>query len=98
MALPATLQTLLARLHAAIDQLEAAVERRGDTDAAHANLDEELAILQDDRARLAIDLDSVLARSRNLASTNEDVAARLRQLGLSVRGVIDSITSSGSMS
>ncbi len=97
MALPATLQSILARLNAAVDQLEAAAERRADSDAAHANLDEELAILQDDRARLAVDLDSALARSRHLSSTNDDVAARLRDLGTSVRGVIDSIASSSAV-
>ncbi|MBV1705749.1 MAG: DUF4164 family protein [Hyphomicrobiales bacterium] len=94
MALPTALQSLFARVNAALDQLEAAVERRVSSDAAHANLDEELAILQDDRARLAVDLDSALARSRQLSETNEEVAARLRLLGSSVRGVIESIASS----
>ena len=57
----------LRRMRAAIDLLEAALERRARRDASRRDADEELALMQDDRARLAVELDGALieaARSK----------------------------------
>ncbi len=56
----------LRRMRAAIDLLEAALERRARRDAQRGDADEELALMQDDRARLAVELDSALDRGRAL--------------------------------
>jgi len=61
--LPERLEAALRRLAAALDKLEAAGERRAKADALRANLEEELAVLQDDRSRLAVELDGAIARS-----------------------------------
>ena len=74
---PADLAAVLRRLESALDRLEAAVSRRALQDATRANLDEELAILQDDRSRLAVELDGSLAHGKTLAAANAEVERRL---------------------
>ena len=85
---PDRLQHALHRLGAALDHLEAAAARRAEADAARGNLEDELAIMQDDRARLATELDAVLARTRILLSANTDVASRLQRASATVRAVL----------
>jgi len=67
----------LKRLRAALDLLEAAVERRLQRDARHADADEELALMQDDRARLAVELDGALSEHRALLAANTAAGERL---------------------
>ena len=50
-----------------VDQLEAAAERKGDARAAQSDVDEEFAILRDDRSRLAVELDGALTRPGGFA-------------------------------
>lgn len=83
------LDAALRRLSSALDQLEAAAERRTGLDRARADLEEELAVMQDDRARLAAELDGSLSRMRGLALANEDVAQRLERAEALLRGVIE---------
>jgi hypothetical protein len=71
----------LRRLRAAIDLLEAAVERRVRIDAKRGDADEELSLMQDDRARLAVELDGALNRNRALEAANAEAAKRLEQAG-----------------
>ena len=78
----------LARLQAALTVLEVAAARRRETDLAQADLAESLAAMQDDRARLALDLDEVLARARKLEVANEEVARRLEAAGLALKSMI----------
>ena len=54
------------RILAALDQLEAACERRVKAKTERGNLEEELAVLQDDRTRLALELDDAQARAKSL--------------------------------
>ncbi|MFO1117943.1 MAG: DUF4164 family protein [Beijerinckiaceae bacterium] len=79
----------LARLQAALTVLEIAAARRREADLAQADLAESLAAMQDDRARLALDLDEVLARARKLETANDEVATRLEAAGLALKGVLD---------
>jgi hypothetical protein len=86
--LPECLDTALRRLSAALDRLEAANERRAKAQAMQANVEEELAIMQDDRARLAVELDGAIARSKALELANEDAASRLNHACAEIRAVL----------
>ena len=88
MTVPEPLQRALHRLGTALDQLEAAAARRAQADAVRANLEDELAVMQDDRAGLAMELDGALARGRALANANADVAARLERASATVRAIL----------
>ena len=75
--LPGRLDAALRRLAAALDRLDAATERRAKADALRANLEDELAVMQDDRSRLAVELDGAIARAKSLELANDEVARRL---------------------
>ena len=74
------------RLAAALDALEAALERRrasgGDTFGA------QIQALSADRSRLAADLDSEMARARRIESASREIARRLDLAIDTVRAVI----------
>jgi hypothetical protein len=88
MTTPPLLDIALRRLHAALDQLEAAAERRAKAEGERADLEEELSLMQDDRTRLATELDGALARGRTLDAAGAEVARRLREAGSTLRGLI----------
>jgi hypothetical protein len=88
MTTPDRLDAILRRLAIALDHLEAAAERRLEVEAERSDRDEELAVMQDDRARLAIELDGALARARALASANAEVSRRLERASESIRAVL----------
>jgi len=71
------LNSALKRLAVSLDQLEAAAERRSQMAAQRSDIEEEFAVLQDDRARLAVELDGAVARSQSLELANNEVARRL---------------------
>ncbi|MGP8231165.1 MAG: DUF4164 family protein [Methylovirgula sp.] len=71
------LDNALKRLAVALDQLEAASERRLKVAERRGDVEEEFAVLQDDRARLAVELDGAVARSQSLELANNEVARRL---------------------
>ena len=77
------------RLRAAIDLLEASIERRSRQDEARGDAHEELALMQDDRARLAVELDGALDRNRALLTANHEAASRLSEAGKAIRAVIE---------
>ena len=87
-ALPDVLGAALRRLSGALDHLEAATVRRAAVERARADLDEELKVMQDDRARLAAELDGALARNRALTLAQADVAARLERAEQMVREIV----------
>ncbi|HUI22583.1 MAG TPA: DUF4164 family protein [Methylocella sp.] len=89
--LPERLAGALRRLAAALDRLDAASERRAKADAARANLEEELAVLQDDRSRLAVELDGAIARAKSLELANEEVSRRLNQASAEINAVLNKI-------
>lgn len=84
----ARLELAFKSLVAALDQLEAASERRREADAARGDLEEELAVLQDDRTRLALELDDVQARSKSLELANGEVARRLAKTSATIRTIL----------
>jgi len=77
------------RLALAMDALEAAIERRHETDRGQTDLSEQLHALGSDRSRLAFDLDTAAARVRALETTNREIARRLDVAIESVRGVLE---------
>jgi hypothetical protein len=83
------LEPSLKRLRAAIDLLEAAIERRLRQHSAQGDAQEELALMQDDRARLAVELDGALDRNRGLLSANNEAAKLLARAGAAVRLVVE---------
>jgi len=67
----------LLRLRAALDNLEAAAEKRAGRDAVRSDAEAELAMMQDDRARLAVELDAALDAQRALAEANSAAMERI---------------------
>ena len=53
-----------------------------------ANLQEELAVMRDDRARLAGELDGALARNNTLGLANDDVKQRLDKASAAIRDIL----------
>lgn len=71
------IEAKLQRLASAIDALEWAAERRLRQDDARATVQEEFALMQDDRSRLAVELDAAVDRSRALEFANDEAVKRL---------------------
>ncbi len=78
----------LARLKTALDQLERTVAEKLEDDLSSAELEEELAIMQDDRARLALELDDALARVNGLEKARDEVLRRLDRAGAGVAAAL----------
>ncbi|MFC0217380.1 hypothetical protein FHS82_003307 [Pseudochelatococcus lubricantis] len=72
-----SLADALKRLDAAVAALERATVRRLELDRRGGDLPTELALMQDDRARLAVELDGTLARLAQLEAVAGDVDERL---------------------
>lgn len=88
MTSPSRTEAALKRFSSALDLLEAALERRAEAAGASANLQEELAVMQDDRARLAAELDGALHRNHVLGLANDDVKGRLEQASAAIRDIL----------
>ena len=88
---PERFAAALRRLSAALEKLEAASEIRANAEALRANLEEELAVMQDDRSRLAVELDGALARSTSLEAANDEVARRLKSANAALRDVLSAV-------
>jgi predicted nucleic acid-binding Zn-ribbon protein len=76
------------RLTQALDALDAAVERRLEAERGTAQLSDQIHSLGADRARLASELDSQTARSRQLETANREIARRLDAAIDNIRSVI----------
>ena len=81
-------EAALTRFSAALQQLEGAVAARIENDLANADIEEELAIMQDDRARFARDLDAALTRTATLEKTRDEVLRRLETAGAGVAAAL----------
>jgi hypothetical protein len=77
------------RLAMALDALDAAVERRRDSDRNEDTLAAQVQTLGLDRTRLASALDGETARSRALETTNREIAERLDTAIASIRAVLE---------
>jgi hypothetical protein len=86
---PTAIDAATKRLAQALDALEAAVERRRETDRNEDRLASQLHALGVDRSRLASDLDAAAARSRRLEDTNREIARRLDVAIDTIRSVIE---------
>ncbi len=78
-----------ARLGAALGRLEAALEHRAEIDGGKGLLEEQLQRLDEDRSRLAQDLDQAEARSARIEDTNKEVSRRLVAAMESIRTVLE---------
>jgi hypothetical protein len=85
----ATLQEAMKRLETALGALEATVGRRLDLERRRGDLETELQIMQDDRARLAVELESATARLERLERATGDVGRRVHTAVGAVREVLE---------
>lgn len=69
--LPPRLDATLTRFERGLAALETAVAQRLENEMSLADLEEELAVMQDDRGRLALDLDAALARAATVEKTRD---------------------------
>lgn len=88
MSFRSPLDTSLTRLDAALIALEAALARRLDVDARRGDTEDELSVMQDDRARLAVDLDGALTRLQRLESTAGEIDRRVERAMGEIRNVL----------
>ena len=79
----------LNRLEAAINRLDAVVQHRLETDAQPDDRDAELALMDEDRARLAAALDAASARLAQVEATSGEVGNRLDRAIAAVAGVLE---------
>jgi len=89
MAEESAIDLAVKRLALALDALDAAVERRKEADRSEQALAKQVHALGLDRAKLASDLDSETARSRQLEATNREIAERLDAAIASIQSVLD---------
>lgn len=85
---PPSVDEALLRLDAALSRLEAGVARRVEADAAPDDRDTELALMAEDRARLAAALDAASARLAEVESGASEVGQRLDRAIEAVEGVL----------
>jgi predicted nucleic acid-binding Zn-ribbon protein len=81
------LDEVLQHLNTAMGHLEAAVQRRIETERQRGDLETELQIMQDDRARLAVELDATSARLHRVETVTKDVSYRVKRAVNAVRDV-----------
>jgi ABC-type transporter Mla subunit MlaD len=86
---PSEVEMATRRLSAALDALEAAVDRRRDADRDEDELAARIHALGTDRSRLANELDGSLVRTRELERVNRDVSQRLDHAIETIRAVLD---------
>jgi hypothetical protein len=82
------IEAALERLSRALDLLEQGADARLEAETQRATHDEALLVLQDDRSRLAVELDGALARNRSLERAAEDVSRRLEAAGATVHALL----------
>ncbi len=82
------LEISLSRVASAVDALELAADRRMRHDEARATEQEEFALMQDDRSRLAVELDAAVDRSRALESANDEAANRLAHAARAIERIL----------
>jgi predicted nucleic acid-binding Zn-ribbon protein len=85
----AALDDAVKRLDAALGALEATLGRRLDLERRRGDLETELQIMQDDRARLAVELDAASARLARMEAATADVGRRVHRAIGAVRDVLE---------
>ena len=82
------LDDAMQRLTASLSILETAVSRRLDAERSRADLETELQIMQDDRSRLAVELESASARLGQVEDAADHVGQRVDRAIGSIREVL----------
>ncbi|MGE4371394.1 MAG: DUF4164 domain-containing protein [Xanthobacter sp.] len=82
------IQAATRRLHAALDSLTDALERRKEAERHQEALMTQLHALSNDRARLAAELDQAQARSGEVAEAGQEIMRRLDVAMSTVRDVL----------
>jgi hypothetical protein len=77
------------RLSVALDRLELAATARLDSEHGLEPLEAELAVMRDDRSRLAVELDGALARNASLEHVTREVAERVGRAILGVEAALE---------
>jgi len=83
-----SVETASRRLALALNALEAAAERRDEIVRTEQDLAMQIEALDNDRARLASELDQTTARWRGLEAANREVAQRIVQAIETINGVL----------
>ncbi len=83
------LDATLERFSQALDTLEATINRRLQRQIASEHLEQELAALREDRARLAQELDTIKAESKALEGVTDEVSHRLDTAIRDIRAVLE---------
>lgn len=86
---PVIIEKARRRLATALDQLEAAVNRRRESDRQRGELESQIQSFGADRSRLAGELDHARAHASTLEATNREVAQRLDQAVDTIRSVLE---------
>ena len=84
----ASLDNALKRLESALGLLEAAATRRLEAERRRGDLETELQIMQDDRARLAVELDGTVARLHRVETVTDDVSRRVQRAVGAIQDVL----------
>jgi hypothetical protein len=84
-----TVDDALKRLENALGLLEASVSRRLELERRRGDLETELQIMQDDRARLAVELDGALTRLNRAEAAAEDVGVRVKRAIGAIASVLE---------
>lgn len=85
---PDDLADAMAALETSLRALEGATQRRLELEHQRGDLETELAIMQDDRARLAVDLDGAQAKLGALEKAAEHADQRLQAAISAIRGLL----------
>jgi hypothetical protein len=85
-----SIDAAIRRLTAALDELEAVVDRRQEHDRGQDNLAARIQALGADRSRLADELDHSMSRSRTLEDANRNIAERIDGAIETIRSVLKS--------
>lgn len=83
-----TLDEAMKRLDMALGLLEASVSRRLEAEKRRGGLETELQLMQDDRSRLAVELDGALTRLQRFEAATDDVGRRVRHAIGAVESVL----------
>ena len=88
-SIPDPVSDALRQLDAVLSRLEATVTRRLEAEAAPDDRDAELALLCEERSRLAAALDAASARLEQVEATSGEVGNRLDRAIAAVSGVLE---------
>ena len=90
------LDQAIKRLEASLGQLEAAGQKRLEAENRRGDIETELTLMQDDRARLAVELDGSMARVARVEGAATEVGKRLGRAMDTIRTVIADAEAGGS--